>query len=174
VSLDKDEAEIRRFIVSEVVSQMKPFADDLKACREWQLSFWSNGVGKVPGFFQLRMQQDDARNAIVTDYIRTAQKRQREEEFRKRDRDAQWRFWWPIIKWVGGGLATTFLALAMWLGPKIIRVGTALVEDYLKSHPALTEKLKTGDAQHEPVLSWEKPPQDAGTAGSGYIVGGKP
>ena len=140
-----DEGEIRGLIVSEVAAQMKPVMAEIAKVHDWQTGFWSNGSGKPPGFFQMRMAEDDKRNADVADFIKTARKRQIESENDQKRREARWNFWKPIIKKVCGALSAAILALGIWLGPKLVRVTIILWQDYLRSHPDAAQQISTAD-----------------------------
>lgn len=156
-----DEGEIRGLIVSEVAAQMKPVMAEIAKVHDWQTGWWANGSGKPPGFFQMWMAEDEKRNVVVDDFIKTAQKRQIEDEDRTKQREARWNFWWPIIKWVGGGAATALLALVCWLGPKAVHVGIILTQDYLKTHPEAAQKINSASASSGAIQSTQKS-QDAG------------
>lgn len=166
----KSDEEIRRFIVAEIASQIKPFSDMLKAMHDWQLGFWSNGSGQPEGFFQRRMREDDARNVKVMDFINTAQIRQIEAETRKKieeeneleaakiravrdKRLAPWR----KLAW---GAASLVLAGALGLTVRVIKI---IAQDYLESHPRVTEQLKTVVSTTDTGVQSKEKPQDAGT-----------
>jgi hypothetical protein len=145
-----DEDQIRRWIMAEVSSQLKPFGERLAEMHDWQLGFWSNGSGRVPGFFQRRMKEDDERNAKVLGFIENAEQRQRESEARKKveEEDEQaraekWEKWGPVIKWASGILSGLIVAFALWIVPKMVAVGEILWKDYLRNHPQVTQQIKT-------------------------------
>jgi hypothetical protein len=171
-----DEEAIRSIVAAEVTAQMKPFAETLSAVHDWQLSFWSNGSGRVPGFFQMRMKEDDARNLkdadekaqIKADLSKTTAMAERmdkyiaEQNTLKQHRKERWEKWWPVVSWVGGGIGVAFLGLCTWLGPKLVRGADVIYEDYLKNHPAVSEKLKTVSSEPKSALqSSEKQPQES-------------
>jgi hypothetical protein len=184
--------ETRMYIMAEIAAQLKPFAkllDDLKEVtgdlRDWQLGFWSNGVGKVPGFFQNRMKEDDKRRQEEDDRHAQVKKDLKEQNDRlaplvayveehrilKEHRQARWEFWWPIIKWVGGGLGLCLLGLATYLGPKIVKAGTIIWDEYEKFHPGVTQKLKDIGTGTDPAYTsrQKQAPQDAaGDFSSGH------
>ena len=128
--------------MSEVVAQMKPFSDLLKAVHDWQVGFWSNGSGKPPGFFQMRMLEDDERNEMLVDFVKTAQRRQLESEMAQKQKEKQWAFWLPIAKWTLRGLGAGLIGIGCYVGPKVVKVGTILIQDYMLDHPSVTEQLK--------------------------------
>lgn len=143
------EERIRRMVMEEVSEQLKPFKDMLKAVHDWQYSFWSNGSNRPPGFFQMRMKQDDERNRQLKDdlKVQTEVSKEiadfiREEKFRKEQREKSWVFWLPIIKWGGTALGTGILAVLTWIGSQSLPFFRFLWEDYLRYHPAMVEKLK--------------------------------
>jgi hypothetical protein len=164
-----DEAEIRKIVMAEVASQLKPFGDKIDAMHDWQLGFWSNGSGRPVGFFQRRMKEDDERNIRVITYIDNAEKRQAESETRKKveeerqqAREAAWRKWSPVVKWVGGILSTLVIAAAVWLGSKVVLVAEILWQDYEHNHPGVSQQLKTIGAQPDPAYAKKQiPPEDA-------------
>ena len=161
-----DEERLRTLVAAEVTAQMKPVAEMLKAVHEWQLSFWSNGSGRPPGFFQSRMLADDVRNAQTKEELKAAtslaeaaaanaakvavyiNKKQILEEHRAE----QWKRVWAFVKWVGPSVGAAFLGLCVWLGPRIVKVGDILVQDYLKYHPAVSEQLKTVSSDPVPAV----------------------
>lgn len=152
--------------MDEVAIQLKSFSETLEGVREWQLAFWSNGVGKVPGFFQTRMKEDDKRReeederhaqvkedlkeqneklAPVVSYIE-------EQRILREHRKKRWEFWRPILWKVGGSVAGAFVALVIWAAPKVTHISIVLWEDYLKYHPEVTEQLKSVDKQPSPGI----------------------
>jgi len=177
-----DEDAIRKMIVAEVAAQLKPFAkmlDELKVItgelRDWQFGFWSNGSGRPPGFFQSRMKEDDkrrqeedTRHAQVKEDLREQNEKLaplvayiEEHRILKEHRDARWVRWWPVIKWVGGGIASCLLGLTIWLAPKVVKVGGILWDEYKKYHPEVTQKIR--DIGTGPAYTANQKPQDAGT-----------
>jgi hypothetical protein len=158
-----DEERIREIAMDEVSKQLKPI-------HEWQLSFWSNGSGRPPGFFQMRVKADDERYdrmaleqkktvdslGEVTDFVKNY--RQRREE-----RERRWKFWAPIMKRVLIGAATVLITLAGWAFSRIEPIVKILWEDYLRAHPMVIQKMKTISVNtSEPVYAGrQKPPQDA-------------
>jgi hypothetical protein len=157
----RDPSYIKRIVEMEVAEQLKPMNLKLEAMHDWQLGFWSNGSGRPEGFFQRRMKEDDKRNTMLEDFVKTAQQRQIESEARKLQREKIWQFWKPILKWAGGGLSTALIALTCWLGPKVVNIAIIIYGELEKTHPAMTEKIKTVDAQPNPGVSSNHKPQDA-------------
>src|ERR1700733_3770207 len=51
----KFDEELMRKVAMDIVSK------ELKPIHEWMLSFWSNGSGRPPGYFQMRVIADDER-----------------------------------------------------------------------------------------------------------------
>jgi hypothetical protein len=139
-------------IVMEIQAHLSPIQQALGSFDSWRLRLW-NDNGGPPGYFQTRKIEDDERNEKVMDFIDTAQKRQIESEDRKKQSEKRWQFWWPIIKWVGGGIATAILGLACWLVPKVVAMEIIVWQDYLKYHPAVTEQLKNVSDQPSPAVS---------------------
>ena len=146
---EHDETHIRRIVVEEIRSHLEPINQSLRSLDTWRLRLW-NDNGGPPGYFQTRKIEDDARNMKIINFIETAEKRQIESEIlqKKKEedqkkRDKRWEFWWPKIKWALGGLGTAFLGFTIWVGPKLVKVGSILVEDYLRYHPSVNEQLKT-------------------------------
>jgi hypothetical protein len=165
--------ELRSIVEQEVTKQMKPFADQMKKVHDWQLGFWSNGSGRPPGFFQMRMKEDDERNQQVKEDLAKATAVAarlddfvNEQRILREHRQARWRFWWPIIKWVGGGLGTTVLGLAVWACAHIAPVVRILWEDYLKYHPGVTQQLKNVSADDNPAVVSEENIQAGGRTGT--------
>ncbi len=147
--------------MAEVSKQLKPIHD-------WMLGFWSNGSGRPPGYFQMRVKADDERYErlakeaatqskalnVMADFIKTSQTRQREAEERQREREERIRFWMPIAKWVLGGIASLLLGLAIWAYHAVAPVVGVLWHDYLQTHPMVVQQLR-----HEP--SENRLPMDA-------------
>ena len=144
-----NERRIREIAMNEVSAQIKPLHD-------WMLSFWSNGSGRPPGFFQMRVKADDERYErlaaeqrktvesleTVTDFVRTFNTRQKEQEDRQKEKEKRLAFWWPIAKWVLGGIVAAGLGLGSWAITRIEPVLKILWEDYIKAHPVVMEKMK--------------------------------
>ena len=167
-----DEEKIRRIVVAEVASQLKPFADQLKVLefsqkesRDWQLSFYSNGVGVKEGLFQRRIREDD----VHRQEVKAALKVQDDKieplvsyvwrlKIRQEMRDEFWRKWGPAIKWTARSVGASILAATIWIAPHAWSIGKILWMDYLKYHPALAEQIKTADTDH---ISQQNQPQDA-------------
>ena len=152
--------EVRRFIVAEIAAQLEPMHEDLKSVHEWQLAFWSNGSGRPEGFFQRRMREDDERNEVVLDFIRTEQQRQLESETRKKvaeeeeaAREARWKKRAPYVKWVAGILASLLAVMISAGVVKMVNYGKIWLDEYLKSHPSLTERLKTASQNPDSVYA---------------------
>lgn len=146
--------------MAEVTRQVKPFAEALQALHEWQLAFWSNGSGRVPGFFQRRMQEDDRRNKeidlrhgeILQEVNKLTDHKQAVDafivelrlarEFReRRESEAKTRrnFW--ILK-VGVPVVVGVLGLLGVLARQAAPVVKILWDDYLHAHPVVTEQLR--------------------------------
>jgi hypothetical protein len=123
---------------------------------DWQLGFWSNGSGKPPGFFQMRMKEDDARNRRVEEYIELAETRQIEKEDRVKQREKRWGFWKPIVGWVVTGFMGGLVTFSIWFVPRAFHVIDVLWHDYERYHPAVRQQLNTGEA-----LPQSSRPQDA-------------
>lgn len=150
----------------EVSKQIQPL-------HEWMLGFWSNGSGRPPGFFQMRIKADDDRFERLRKETETqsevlkrldanmqeiaAQKKAEDE--RKERMAKRIAFWLPILRLVGSGILAVLLALVGWLGPKAVRIVDVLWEDYMKAHPITEQKIKNisrGDS--DPVYSREHNP----------------
>ena len=144
--------EQKRFIVEEIKRQNEPMHDILRKLHEWQLSFWSNGSGRVPGFFQNRMKTDDDRyhalkeetssqSILLEDVktfmteIRTIREERTKAEAERQKRHARY---WTVAKVVGGLLVSALL----WGAKETYPVVKILVDDYLRAHPYVTEQLK--------------------------------
>lgn len=137
-------------VLKEVSKQVQPLHD-------WQLAFWSNGSGRPPGYFQMRVDADDKRykrleeetvaqsevlKRLDTNMLDIASEKKAEVE-RKARRAARIAFWLPIVKWVAGGVLTAALALGGWAFSKVEPVIKILWEDYLEYHPAVKQKVKS-------------------------------
>jgi hypothetical protein len=164
-----DDEAIRRIVAAEVNQQLKPFAETLKAVHKWQLSFWSNGSNGPLGFFQMRMREDDERNAQIKDDLKKQNDIAdrlddyiKEQKTLKEHREQRWKTWGPIIKWAGGIMGTAIVGLATWLGPKIVKAANVLIDDYLQHHPSVTEQLKNSSNVNDPTLSSQHQQQSAG------------
>jgi hypothetical protein len=165
----RDPSYIKRIVEMEVAEQLKPMAAKIDSMHDWQLGFWSNGSGKPEGFFQRRMREDDKRNAMIDNFVKTAEKRQIELEDRVLQREKIWQFWKPILKWAGTGFGTAILGLVCWIGPKAAHVGFILWQDYMKSHPDAAQQIKTVDAQPKSgVSSNHNPPELSGSGAPHY------
>ena len=148
--------EAKRFIVAEIKRQMEPthsLLEDLKnqgkETHEWQLSFWSNGSGRVPGFFQRRMVDDDKWRAqmdthkeTVTQLVEDLQKAREFRELREQETKDRHKRYWSLFWKISGPVATALLGLLTWGAAKAAPVVKILIDDYLKAHPQVTEQLK--------------------------------
>lgn len=165
--------------MAEVARQLKPFHEMLtrfQECMEelqdWQLGFWSNGSGKPPGFFQMRIKADDERYLRLEketekqsatlekldDYINTAVIRQKESEDRKKDKEERLAFWMPYVKWIAGTVGTGIVGLSIWGFHTFRPVVYILWEDYLRAHPTVTEQLRNvPTAPNRAVSSTQEP-----------------
>jgi hypothetical protein len=139
---EHDREEIRRIVVEEILNHLNPIHKSLETFNSWRLRIW-NDNGGPPGYLQVRKVDDDKRNERIINFIETAERRQIEAEDREAQSEKRWQFWWPKIKWALGGLGTAFLGFTIWVGPKLVKVGSILVEDYLRYHPSVNEQLKT-------------------------------
>lgn len=164
--------------MEEVAKQLKPFLDTLTRVHDWQLSFWSNGSGRPPGFFQSRMKDDDERNARVKKDLADQNSKLEpvvayieDQRALKQHRDERWKFWWPKIQWAIGGIATGLLALVAWLGPHVAHVVDILWRDYEHYHPGLSDEIKKADTRIDPAVSSRQNPQDAATPVPGEPIG---
>ncbi len=138
--------------MSEVTKQLHPVLSIVQAVHEWQLSFWSNGSNKPPGFFQTRIKSDDQRygqliaevekltdhkaamDAFIIELRLTREMREKREEEAKERRS----FW--ILK---VALPIT-LAILSTLGVVIAKtapVANALWDDYLRTHPTVSQQI---------------------------------
>ena len=156
--------EAKRFIMEEITRQMEPTHTLLQTLKEWQLAFWSNGSGRPPGFFQSRIQHDDDRygrlkteseaQSVVLGDVKSYMIEQRavrvERERADTDRQKRHARYWMIGK-IAAGLLGTALA---WGAKEAYPVVKILIEDYLHSHPYVSEKLKNKAAnQLDPVYA---------------------
>lgn len=146
--------------MEEVARQLKPFMDTLSKVHDWQLSFWSNGSGRPPGFFQSRMKEDDERNRQVKKDLADQNSKLEpvvayieDQRALKQHRDERWKFWWPKIQWAIGGFATGLLALTAWLGPHVAHVVDILWQDYERDHPGLSDQIKKANTPVNPAVS---------------------
>lgn len=146
-----DEEELRRFIVAEVASQLKPFKDQLTELHEWQLAFWQNGSGRVKGLFQRRIEEDDQHRQEVKDDL----KKQNDtlvplvayvtrQNVRQEMRDEFWKTWGPAIKWTARGIGIGIVGLVLHYGPSAIKTGWAIYQDYMERHQIKTSDLPSG------------------------------
>lgn len=157
------ESEVKKIVEREISNQLKPL-------HEWQLSFWSNGSGRPLGFFQMRMREDDERYRLLIKYqeeqkqelMRQSEvadrmddelKAQANDRTRKKER---WDRWWPIAKWVGGGIGTLALGGATWLTIHAVPIAHILWEDYLHYHPSVTQQLKNVGEDVKPDYTGSK------------------
>jgi hypothetical protein len=174
--------EMRRVIVDEVNKQLGPthallrsLGDSVSKVESWQLSFWSNGSGRPPGFFQTRMKQDDerfatlkqeneAQSALLEDvktYMTESRTVRIEREKGEKERDERRKTYWALAWKIGAPIATSLLGLLTWAAAKALPVVKILWEDYLRAHPAVSERLKDS-AQRAPVLSYYRQHQESG------------
>ena len=157
--------EQKRFIVDEVKRQVEPTHTLLQKLSEWQLAFWSNGSGRPPGFFQSRIKEDDHRykelddktdaQNVVLDDVKCFMIEQRavrvERERAEAERRKRHARYWTVAKVVA---TAPVLGLAGWIVTKAIPVAKILIEDYLKAHPYVSERLKNrSSVESSPVLS---------------------
>lgn len=168
---DRDRDEIRRIVMAEVAQQMQPVNELLTKMHDWQLSWWSNGSGRPPGFFQLRMAEDDKRNKIVEDFVKTAQTRQIESENDQKRKERRWKFWWPIVKWVGSGIGAALLLFVTWAAPFVYQFAhdvTGIVQEWHEVHKTQLRPKSMFNAP-DPVVSSTHQPQDANLP-PGYVT----
>lgn len=158
--------------MAEVNRQMEPIKDMLAELHDWQLAFWSNGSGRVPGFFQRRIQDDDRWRETVEDHKSKVdtligdlckarefrEKREEEEKERKQKR----REFWMGIFWKAGLPFILFVVSAAAAGVvKAAPVIKILWDDYLRAHPQVTERLKNTADSGDPSYADGEQPQHA-------------
>ena len=162
--------------MAEVSKQIQPL-------HEWMLAFWSNGSGRPPGFFQMRIKADDERygrlskemdkqsevlerldvnmQEIAAEKKLEAERKKIEAE-RKEERDKRIARWLPVVKWVASVLASAMIALASWGAVKIEPVLRVLWLDYLRAHPLAEKQLKNmSQEEHEPAYSGKQNPGES-------------
>lgn len=168
-SRETDEAYIRRIVVDEITKHLKPMHD-------WMLGFWSNGSGRPPGFFQMRVKQDDERyerlaseTADQSKVLSKVDAYVTEEMTLRKHRAERWKFWWPKIQWLLGGVGIVLLAIVGWVGPHAVKVVDILWQDYLRYHPGLSTDLKKAASSNQQPVS-ERTPQDAATPAPGTPI----
>lgn len=142
--------------MAEVAKQVKPLHD-------WMLAFWSNGSDRPPGFFQMRIKADDdrynrlaeaqaERNEVqkgqagalkdLQEFVVYYKAKQKAEEDRKDAFHKRVRFWLPIVKWVGGGIFALLVIIGGWAVHRTAAVAKFLWEDYLHTHPVVTQQIQ--------------------------------
>lgn len=157
--------------MAEVTRQLIPFETSLKALHEWQLSFWSNGTGRPPGFFQSRIKADDERYkqledetkeqsgilAKVHDFMVSQVARAEAREKAEKERADRHKLYMSLLWKVGAPIAGAILSLVGWGVSKAAPVVKILIDDYLKAHPYVTEELqKRSSASADPVVSYKE------------------
>lgn len=157
--------------MAEVARQLVPFETALKALHEWQLSFWSNGTGRPPGFFQSRIKADDERYkkledetkeqsgilAKVHDFMVSQVARAEAREKAEKDRADRHKLYMSLLWKIGAPIAGAILSLVGWGVSKAVPVIRILIDDYLRAHPAVTTELqKRSSASADPVVSYER------------------
>jgi hypothetical protein len=149
----KGEESLEALVMAEVNKQIEPVKKLLTELHEWQLAFWANGSGRVPGFFQRRIQDDDRWRATVDDHktkvdtliydlCKAREFREKREEEEKVQRQKRHDFWISIFWKVGLPIA---LGICSIVGTGIVKatpIIKILWEDYLRAHPAVTQQMK--------------------------------
>lgn len=145
--------EAKRYIMAEVTRQVQPMHDLLQSVKEWQLSFWSNGSGRPPGFFQNRMKEDDHWRAEITgkvedlnthkatvdlfiNELRLSRKFLEEKEMEAKERR---RFY--LLK-VALPIVLGILSIVGIIVKQAVPVVKIIWDNYLHSHPVVSEQLQ--------------------------------
>jgi hypothetical protein len=158
---EHDRGEVRRITVEEIQTHISPMNEKLARIQSGLDRIW-NTNGGPPGYLQTRKIEDDAKDAMIMDFISTAQKRRIEEDDRQKQSEKRWAFWKPLIQRTALGGLGAMISLGAWLGPKVVRVGIILWQDYEKAHPEVKERIKTiSDSPSPGVSSSGKASQDA-------------
>jgi hypothetical protein len=165
--------------MAEVSRQLEPTHSLLQQLHEWQLAFWSNGSGRVPGFFQRRMKEDDTwrgeaatkldtlanHKESVDKFIlelrlardfrekREQEAKERQEKFKERLKFLTIKVALPIVVAILG-----LIGIAIKQSVPVIKI---LIDDYLKAHPLASERIKNLSQVYDPTLA-QKQGDDAG------------
>ena len=155
-------------------SLIEELGDAVRSVEKWQLGFWSNGSGQIPGFFQNRMKLDDHRyeslkgetdkQTEVLERMNTfmigqtaarkvresLERRQREAEAEVEAKRAERRkFWLGILLKVGTPILGGILTLLGWGLHKAAPVIQILIDDYMRAHPYVSEQLKNRSSNEQ-------------------------
>jgi hypothetical protein len=151
--------EAKRFIMDEVTRQVTPMQRLLQNVQEWQLSFWSNGSGKPPGFFQNRMKTDDDRfralkeetenQSVLLEDMKAFMTEMRTRRDERDRRDVRHR-------WLIGILVTIGLAIAGGIYSQFVPAIKAIMEDYYQRHPKAMIQRNSSENESNSVYAWAK------------------
>ena len=148
--------EIKGAIVLEVHSQLTPLKATVDRLDRTVRSLYSNGSGGPPGYLEKARDEDNewktelkelvkshsAQLAETSDFVKTHNTRDKEEQERKRHSEERFKFWAPkIYKAVIGailGLISTGIIACQKLEP-VVQI---IWRDYLKDHPDAAQSLK--------------------------------
>lgn len=160
-----DEKRVKELVMAEVSKQIQPLHD-------WMLAFWSNGSGRPPGFFQMRIKADDERYGRLEretekqsevlerldENLKTIASDKKAETDRKAKRAEFIATWLPLARWVGAGIGGILIFLAGFAYQQISPVLKNLWDDYRHAHPIVQEKPRsTSRLNLNEVYAVEKP-----------------
>lgn len=139
--------------MAEVAKQLEPMHTLLTSVKDWQLSFWSNGSGRPPGFFQTRMKEDDAWRSDISTKVENLNNHKDvvdkfitelrlAREFRElREKEAKERRRFYLLK-VALPIVLAILSVIGIAVKQTVPVVKIIWENYLHSHPVVGEELQ--------------------------------
>ena len=170
--------ELRAAIMVEVHNQLSPLTATVEKLSLKMHSLYRNGEGGE-GYLEHARAEDEQwkkelrevvekhgdKLAEMSDFVKTNNKREMENQERQKRREENFRFWAPKI-WTAviatlGFMASTGITACYKLEP-VIKI---MWQDYLKDHPDAAQTMKkVSSTERGPVISYEKKgPQDAQT-----------
>ena len=174
--------EIKGAIVLEVHSQLTPLKVTVDRLDRTVRSLYSNGSGGPPGYLEKARDEDNEwkkelkelvkshseQLAETSDFVKTHNQRDREDQERKRRSEERFKFWAPKI-WAAvlsscGLFASTGIVACHKLEP-VIQI---IWRDYLKDHPDAAQSLKnvSSNGTKEVYAEGQKPPEYSGALGN--------
>ena len=134
-------------------------------------TLYSNGSGGPPGYLEVAREEDDERyNRLEKASLSQAEdiKVIKETLLLTKDREARraemtkkvWKIGWKI----GAALLAGLASLIGWGWHQTAPVIKILIDDYMKAHPMVMERMKNLSHEVDPVVSSDQAPQDAGNS----------
>jgi hypothetical protein len=153
---DRSEAEIRRIAVEAIQNHLAPLTVKVDNMDKTLRSLYRNGSGGPPGYLETAREEDDRRYKRLEqkveshgrtldkldDFVDTSNRRQKEQEERKKLREARFDYWLPKVQWAAGIILAALMGLGGWTLKKIVPEVEIIVREYIHDHPQAERQLK--------------------------------